>query len=164
MPEVGPAKATAGRPEGRWRRVIAGSSHDTLEAMSMRRAICAIQRRCSSGLLLALFLLMQSMPLFAMWSGPSLKGMECCRRSASGHSCCKRQSMGTVIKPTNVCSGSSCCVSPSISVSVRFAMAMPPIVALPVAVVLHPVDAPEPRTAPTPGYSPIRFQRPPPVA
>lgn len=130
----------------------------------MRRAIREIQRRCSSGLLLALFLLMQSMPMVAMWSGPSLKGMECCRRSANGHSCCKRQSMGTVVKPTNDCGGSACRVTPSISVSVRFSVVLPPIVVLPVAVVLHPVEAPEPRTAPTPGYSPIRFQRPPPVA
>ena len=132
--------------------------------MSLRRAIRAIRHRYSSGLLLALFLLVQSMPMVAMWSGPSMKGMECCRRATNGHSCCKRQSMGTVIKPTNDCGGTSCCVTPSVSVSVRLAMAMPPIVSLPEAVVRHPVESPEPRTAPTPGYSPIRFQRPPPVA
>jgi len=126
--------------------------------------MCAIQRRCSSGLLLALFLLMQSMPMVAMWSGPSMKGMECCLRSSNGHSCCKRKSLGTVIKPTDGCSGSSCCVTPSIRVSVRFSIAAPQIVALQLAVVLHAVEAPEPRIALTPGYSPIRFQRPPPTA
>lgn len=132
--------------------------------MLLRQAIRAIRRRCSSGLLLALFLLMQSMPMVAMWSGPSMKGMECCRRATNGHSCCKRQSMGTVIKPTNDCGGSSCCVTPSVSVSVRFSIARPSIVSLSEVVVPHPVKAAEPRTAPTPGYSPIRFQRPPPVA
>jgi hypothetical protein len=41
---------------------------------------------------------------------------------------------------------------------------LPPVRPLPVAVVGERVDTPEPRTRPTPGYSPARFQRPPPVA
>lgn len=139
--------------------------YDTFEMVSsLRPAIAVFQRRFYSGLMLVLFLLMQAMPMAAMWSGPSLKGMECCRRKANGHSCCKRQSHEPVMKSTDTCGGSSCCVVPSVSFSVRYSVVLPPVTPIELAVVAPVSPAPEPRVRPAPGHSPVRFQRPPPVA
>jgi hypothetical protein len=121
-------------------------------------------RRCLGSVVLVLFLLVQAMPLAAMWSGPSLKGMECCRRKGSAHACCKRQSKEPVVRSEDSCGGKSCCAAPTVPLSVRFSVVLPQVRPLPVAVVVERVEAPEPRTRPTPGYSPARFQRPPPVA
>ena len=138
--------------------------YDTLEAVTLGALISTAGRRCLGSVLLVLFLLTQATPLAAMWSGPSWRGMECCRRKGSAHVCCKRQSKEPVMRPQSACGGENCCAPLTAPLSVRFAVVLPPVRPLPVAVVGERVDAPEPRTRPTPGYSPARFQRPPPVA
>ncbi len=130
----------------------------------MGPVISSIGRRCCGSVVLVLFLVLQAMPLAALWSGPSMEGMECCRRKANAHSCCKRQSKEPVMRSASSCGDRSCCTVPTVQMSVRFSVELPQVRPLPVAVVMEPIEAPEPRTRPTPGYSPARFQRPPPVA
>ena len=132
--------------------------------MAMGLVFSSIGRRCCGSVVLVLFLLLQAMPLAASWSGPSLEGMECCRRKANAHSCCKRQSKEPVIRSENSCGSKCCCAVPSVQLSVRYSVVLPQVRPLPVAVAVEPIEAPEPRTRPTPGYSLARFQRPPPVA
>ncbi|MCA2964940.1 MAG: hypothetical protein ACK6DY_21670 [Acidobacteriota bacterium] len=132
--------------------------------MTLGALIRMAGRRCLGSVVLVLFLLMQAMPLVAMWSGPSWRGIECCRRKGSAHACCKRQSKEPVMRPESACGGKSCCTGLTTPLSVRLAVELPPVRPLPAAVVVEPVEAPEPRTRPTPGYSPARFQRPPPLA